>query len=68
MSNGIASIIEQLESQRAAIERALEALRGIEGITGPTAIPTKRRGRPPGTKNAPSVATKKKPGRPKKAQ
>jgi hypothetical protein len=64
MSNGIQSIIEQLENQKAAIERALEALRGIEGITGPAATPTKRRGRPPVTKNP----AKKKPGRPKKAQ
>lgn len=47
--NDIPSIISQLEQQRGAIDRALEALREIEG-TG-TAAPAKRRGRPRGKEN-----------------
>ncbi len=41
------SIITQLEEQRAAIDRALEALRETQGTNQPAA---KRRGRPPGKK------------------
>jgi hypothetical protein len=44
--NDLGDIIAQLERQREAIDRALEALRGIEG-TAPVA---KKRGRPPGKK------------------
>ena len=40
-------IIASLEQQRAAIERALEALRGVSGTSAPA---TKKRGRPPGKK------------------
>ena len=32
--DGLTEVIQQLESQRDAIEKALEALRGIEGTTG----------------------------------
>ena len=40
MTEGLASIITQLERQKAAIDRALVALREIEGITAPgTAAP-----------------------------
>jgi hypothetical protein len=50
MADGIKSIIEQLEHQKAAIERALEALQEIEGMGSGTSasapVPTKRRGRP----------------------
>jgi hypothetical protein len=44
--NEIDSIISQLEAKRAAIERALAALREIEGERPAV----KRRGRPPGKK------------------
>ena len=40
-------IIASLEQQRAAIERALEALREVSGTSAPA---TKKRGRPPGKK------------------
>ena len=43
----IESIISDLEQQRAAIERALEALRQVGGQPA-----AKKRGRPPNVKNA----------------
>jgi hypothetical protein len=47
----VEGIISELEQQRAAIERALAALREIWGISdGSTTAPAKRRGRPPGRK------------------
>ena len=46
----IQNIITELERQRAAIDNALEALRGV---TGQTAVA--RRGRPKGTKRSTSV-------------
>jgi hypothetical protein len=51
----LTSIIADLEQQRAAIDRALTALREIGG-TGSIA-PAKRRGRPPGRKTDVTVAT-----------
>jgi hypothetical protein len=45
--NGVEAIISKLEQQRDAIERALSALRQVES-TPTTAVPTKKRGRPPG--------------------
>ena len=44
MTDGLTGIIAQLERQKAAIERALEALREVEGIEAPTpkATPAKR--------------------------
>ncbi len=38
MAEGLAGIIEQLEQQKAAIEKALSALRGVEGIAAPDAV------------------------------
>jgi hypothetical protein len=52
----IESIIQQLEQQRGAIERALLALREIAGTAAPGA---KRRGRPPGTGGRRSAAVRK---------
>ena len=40
--NGLDGIIRQLEAQKAAIEKALTALRGIEGIAITPAPATKR--------------------------
>jgi hypothetical protein len=39
MVEGLAGIIGQLDRQKAAIDKALAALRGIEGITEPTEAP-----------------------------
>ena len=64
MSN-IANIISELETQKAAIEKALAALRDMTGTEGP-----KRRGRPPGKRAeaaAPTTAPAKR-GRPAKKQ
>jgi hypothetical protein len=55
MTEGFGSIVAQLEHQKTAIERALAALREVEGVAAPAAIassssaPAKRRGRPKGT-------------------
>ncbi len=55
MSEGFAGIIDQLERRKTAIERALAALRDIEGTEAPASAqsfavaPAKRRGRPKGT-------------------
>ena len=38
--NGIGDVIRQLESQKAAIERALEALRHVDGNEAPAAAPS----------------------------
>ena len=46
---GVEQIISELEQQREAIERAISALRQVEG-TPATGGPLKRRGRPPGQK------------------
>src|ERR1019366_9560486 len=52
MTDGFASIIVQLERQKAAIERALAALREVEGTVAPaTAAPASRE---PATRNATS--------------
>ena len=48
ITGGLKDAIEQLEAQRVAIERALAALREIDGIA-PVA-PAARRGRPPKAK------------------
>ena len=48
LTNDLTSIIASLEQQRTAIDRALEALRGLGGQIG-TQPATKRRGRPPGS-------------------
>src|SRR6476469_3396890 len=45
--NGVEAIISKLEQQRDAIERALSALRQVDS-TPTKAVPTKKRGRPPG--------------------
>ena len=44
------NIISNLEQQRSAIERALAALRDVQG-SGAEATPAKRRGRPPGQRS-----------------
>jgi hypothetical protein len=44
MTDGIATIITQLERQKTAIERALAALREIEGIAPPAKAPVARKG------------------------
>jgi len=44
-TNGIDEVIRRLESQKAAVEQALEALRGVydgEGASAGTASPAKR--------------------------
>jgi hypothetical protein len=46
--NDVDSIISQLEKQRDAIDRALAALREVEGGSAPA----KRRGRPPAQKKS----------------
>lgn len=47
MTNGLSDIIRQLEQQRTAIERALDALRGVETTGGGNVLPAPRRpGRP----------------------
>jgi ABC-type transporter Mla subunit MlaD len=50
--NDVDQIISQLEGQKAAIDRALEALRDISGSTS-AAVKQGRPGRPPGSVNAP---------------
>jgi hypothetical protein len=58
--NDIGSIITNLEWERDAIERALSALREIQGPgSGSAAVPTKRRGRPPGSKSRRSPEARK---------
>lgn len=42
MTEGLTGIIAQLERQRLAIDKALEALREIEGTEAPRARPTKQ--------------------------
>jgi hypothetical protein len=55
MTEGFDGIVAQLEHQKTAIERALAALREVEGVAAPAATasssgaPAKRRGRPKGT-------------------
>jgi hypothetical protein len=44
MSEGFASIIQQLERKKTAIERALAALRDIEGTAPPANVPAARKG------------------------
>jgi len=56
--SGISGIVAELEQQKAAIERAIEALRDV----GPGAAPRKKRGRPPGSVNraaAPKKASRR---------
>jgi hypothetical protein len=63
--NSIIDVIRQLETQKAAIEKALEALREVGGESsgGSSAPVTKRRGRPAKvadlTAAAPAQATRK---------
>ena len=63
MADGLKDIIASLEQQRVAIEKALEALKEVEGsATAAVAAPptAKRRGRKPGPqpkKAAPAVKT-----------
>ena len=61
----ISSIISELENQKAAIDKALSALREVSGTEAP-----KRRGRPPGkrTDAAANVTAASKRGRPAKKQ
>jgi hypothetical protein len=55
MTEGLGSIVAQLEHQKTAIEQALAALREVEGVVAPAAAsssssaPAKRRGRPKGS-------------------
>ena len=55
MTEGFDSILAQLEHKKTAIERALAALREVEGVAAPittgssSGAPAKRRGRPKGT-------------------
>jgi hypothetical protein len=56
MTEGFASIITQLERQRTAIERALTALREIDGIAAPA---TATEVEPPATPEAPIRKRKK---------
>jgi hypothetical protein len=59
--NGIEGIVKQLEAQRAAIEKALDALRQVGGIALPGEAPaTKKRGRP--AKEAPAAEATRKGG------
>lgn len=44
MVDGIGSVIEQLGRQKSAIEQALSALRGMNGMAAPEAAPAKRKG------------------------
>jgi hypothetical protein len=46
MPSGINDVIAQLEKQKSAIERALQALRDVDGSADPAPVAT-RRGRPP---------------------
>lgn len=55
MANSMTEVIRKLEEQKASIERALSALREIEGISGETPAPAP----------APAAASTGKPGRPK---
>ena len=50
MATDFTSIINELQQRAAAIDRALEAVRGVGGVNV-AAAPAKRRGRPPGSKN-----------------
>jgi len=54
MPEGFSGIIAQLENQKAAIERALEALQGVDGIASEASPATKN------SENARSIA--KRPG------
>jgi len=63
MADGLKDIIASLEQQRVAIEKALEALKDVEGSVSTAASvppPAKRRGRKPGPqakKAAPAAKT-----------
>ena len=62
MADGLKDIVASLEQQRVAIEKALEALKEVDGsVTAATAAtPAKRRGRKPGPqakKAAPAAKT-----------
>src|SRR5580658_7893724 len=67
MAEGLNSIITQLERQKTAIERALAALRGIEGIPAPALAPaplasapaTRKAGMTPAGRRRLSAAMKK---------
>jgi hypothetical protein len=50
---GVDAIIEQLEQQKAAIERALEALQAVGIVTAPASVPATH-----DTSNARSIAQK----------
>jgi hypothetical protein len=63
MADGLKDIVASLEQQRVAIEKALEALKELEGAVtaaSPAPPPAKRRGRKPGPqakKAAPAAKT-----------
>jgi hypothetical protein len=61
MTEGFAGIITQLEQQKTAIERALVALREVDGMDTPASAasraPAKRRGRPKKAAEATPVET-----------
>ena len=47
MAGGLQGIVAELEQQKSAIDRALSALRGVEGVSNENMVPIKRmRGRP----------------------
>jgi len=64
MADGLKDIVASLEQQRVAIEKALEALKEVEGsvtTAAPAPPPAKRRGPKPGprAKKAEPAATRK---------
>lgn len=47
LAGGLQGIVAELEQQKSAIDRALSALRGVEGVSNENMVPIKRmRGRP----------------------
>jgi hypothetical protein len=59
MTEGFGSIITQLEGQKAAIDRALVALRGVDGVgalpTSPTSAPPSETSQAKGMKRSAAV-------------
>jgi hypothetical protein len=59
MADGLKDIIAGLENQKAAIEKALDALKQAEGSVGAPAVARARRGRPPGSTKKAAPAPRK---------
>jgi hypothetical protein len=53
----VTEIVQQLRDERSRLDVAIQAL---EGVSGSTSAPIKRRGRPPGTTNKPTAGEPKK--------